>query len=177
MSVPAAPHIVLVAAVGRNGVIGRDGELPWRLATDVARFRALTRGKPVIMGRKTYQAIGRPLPDRLNIVVTRNPDFAPAGVQTATSLGAALDSASTAAAAAQVDEIAVIGGGEIYAQALPLADRVYLTKVDAAPAGDAHFPALNPQRWVEIARQAHPAGPKDDHAFEYVDYARRAWAP
>ena len=177
MTVQAPPHVALVVAAARNGVIGKEGALPWHLATDLARFRALTKGKPVVMGRKTYQAIGRPLPGRLNIVVTRNRDFAPDGVETVATIEAALARARIVAAQGQVDEVSVIGGGQIYAQALPLADRVYLTEVDAAPAGDAYFPPLDPERWVEVRREAVEAGPKDDHAFVYVDYARREGMP
>jgi dihydrofolate reductase len=165
-------HIALVAAAGRNRVIGRGGELPWHLGTDLARFRRLTRGRPMVMGRKTFETIGRPLPHRLNIVITRNPAFAPAGVETAPSLDAALERAATDARARGVNEISVIGGGEIYAQALPLADRIYLTEVDAAPEGDAYFPSFDPTTWTVVRREAHPAGPQDDHAFVFVDYAR-----
>lgn len=166
------PHIALVAAAGRNRVIGREGTLPWHLATDLARFRRLTRGKPVVMGRKTFETIGRPLPHRLNIVISRNPAFAPAGAEVVPSLEAALARAATEARARGADEISVIGGGEIYAQALPLADRIYLTEVDATPDGDAYFPHLDPGRWTVMRREAHSAGPQDDHAFVFVDYER-----
>jgi dihydrofolate reductase len=158
-------RIVLVVAVSKNGVIGRDGGLPWKLSSDLKLFRQLTLGKPVIMGRKTWESIGRPLDGRLNIVVTRGAPIAVAGVRTAASLDAALDLARTHAASDGVGEIAVIGGGEIYRQALPQADRVYLTEVDLTIAGDTTFPELDSAQWHETSRQAFAPGPKDNAAF------------
>lgn len=158
-------RIVLVVAVSKNGIIGRAGGLPWRLSSDLKLFRQLTLGKPVIMGRKTWESIGRPLDERLNIVVTRGPGIAVAGVRTAASLDAALDIARKHARAGGVEEIAVIGGGEVYQQALPLADRIYLTEVDLDVEGDTTFPTLDPAIWRETSRQAFSRGPKDSATF------------
>lgn len=140
-------RIALVVAVAENGVIGAGGALPWRIADDLAFFKRVTLGKPVIMGRKTCQSIGKPLPGRLNIVVTRDRNYAPQGVETAPSLGAALARAQAAAIALGASEIAVIGGAEIYAAALPLADRIYFTRVHASPTGDTFFPHLPEAEW------------------------------
>lgn len=163
--------ISIIVAVARNGVIGRDGKMPWHNPSELAYFKATTMGKPVIMGRKTYQSIGRPLPGRRNIVVTRDPGFAAPGVEMAASLDAAIALATTTSPGfAAPDEIMIIGGGQIYAEALPRAARVYLTRIDAAPEGDATFPALDPARWRETARRDLPQGPKDQFpatAFVY----------
>lgn len=167
------PPIALVVAVARNGVIGRGGVLPWHLGSDLKRFKALTVGKPIVMGRKTFAAIGRPLPDRTSIVVTRDPIFQAAGVTVAHSPAEALEIAATIATATGAGEVAVIGGGEVFAEVLPYADRLYVTEVDAAPAGDAIFPEIDAADWEELRREAHPAGPRDDHPFVYVDYVRR----
>ncbi len=158
-------RIVLVVAVSKNGVIGRDGGLPWTLSSDLKLFRQLTLGKPVIMGRKTWESIGRPLDKRLNIVVTRGAPIAAPEVRTAASLDDALAVARARAEADGVDEIAVIGGGEIYRQALPKADRIYLTEVDIEAEGDTIFPPLDPVTWQETSRQPYPQGPKDSAAF------------
>ncbi|HVV93471.1 MAG TPA: dihydrofolate reductase [Hyphomicrobiales bacterium] len=167
------PPVALVVAVARNGIIGRGGALPWRLRSDLKRFKALTIGKPMVMGRKTFAAIGKALPGRTTVVVTRQPDFRPADVEVAHSWPEALRRAQAVAASSGADEIAVIGGGELFTEALPDADRVYLTEVDATPEGDAFFPPLDPAEWREVRREAHPAGPADEHAFAFVDYARR----
>jgi dihydrofolate reductase len=171
----AAPHpvrIVLVAAIADNGVIGRDNALPWRLSSDLKRFKALTIGKPVVMGRKTYLSIGKPLPERTNIVVSRDESFAPPGVLVARSLEAALAAARDDAARRGVDEIAVIGGTDIFVQTMPLADRLEITHVHARPAGDTYFPPIDEARWRVIARSEHPAGPRDDASFSYATYQR-----
>ena len=133
--------IVLLAAVAENGVIGRDNALPWRLSSDLKRFKALTLGKPVVMGRKTYLSIGKPLPGRTNIVVTRDPNFRADGVVVATSVDAALEAARDDARRRGANEIMVIGGTEIFAQTMALADRLEITHVHARPAGDTFFPA------------------------------------
>jgi dihydrofolate reductase len=158
--------VALIAAVAENGVIGRDGGLPWRLPADLRRFKALTLGKPVIMGRRTWQSIGRPLPGRRNIVVSRDPDFTAEGVEVVASLDAALDRV------ADVEEAMVIGGGEIYVQALPRADRLHITHVHATVAGNAHFPAIDEALWREAAREDH-AAEGDAPAFSFVAYERR----
>ncbi|HZV81739.1 MAG TPA: dihydrofolate reductase, partial [Geobacteraceae bacterium] len=141
------------AAMASNGVIGRDGGLPWHIPTDLRHFRDLTVGHTVIMGRKTFQSIGRPLPERVTIVITRQAEFTAAGVTVAGSLQAAL------ASAAGESEVFICGGGEIYRQALPLADRIYLTLLDRPFAGDTFFPEIPPGRFDEVAREPFPGDP------------------
>jgi dihydrofolate reductase len=165
--------IALVVAVAKNGVIGRGGALPWHIRSDLRRFKALTMGKPMVMGRKTFAAIGKPLPGRTTIVATRQRGFPAEGVEVAHSWPEALRRADEIAAASGAGEIAVIGGGEMFAAALPDADVVHLTEVDAAPPGDAFFPPLDPAEWRALRREAHPAGPGDEFAFTFVDYRRR----
>ncbi len=165
--------IALIAAVARNGVIGRDNQLLWRLKTDLRRFRDLTTGKPLVMGRKTFDSIGRPLPNRDTIVVTRDPAFAAEGVQAARSLEEALALGQASAERRGVDEIMIGGGGDIYAQTIGQADRLYLTEVALAPDGDAVFPPVDSSRWREVSRRAFPAGPDDEAAFTFIDYVRR----
>ncbi|MBN9220503.1 MAG: dihydrofolate reductase [Mesorhizobium sp.] len=167
-------HVAIYVAIAENGVIGRDGGLPWRLSTDLKRFKADTMGKPIIMGRKTYEGIGRPLPGRLNIVVTRDKAWRAEGVEVANSLQDAIRLADLRGRSmAGVDEVCVIGGGEIYAQALPLADRLHVTHVLAAVDGDAHFPPIDPKSWRVVSAQDVPAGEKDSHATRYTIYERR----
>ncbi len=167
------PSIVLVVAVAENGVIGRDGALPWRLKSDMAHFRALTMGKPVVMGRKTWATLSRkPLPGRTNIVITRNSAFTAAGALVVPSVSAALAVARGDALRRGADAIMVIGGGEIFSETLPLADRLELTCVHALPEGDATFPAFAEDEWHEIARQDHPAGPDDEASFSIMTYVR-----
>jgi dihydrofolate reductase len=161
-------RISLVAAVAENNVIGCGGDMPWRLPTDLARFRALTLGKPVVMGRKTYLSLGRPLPGRDNVVVTRDPGFAAEGVRVAHSVREALRIAAALAAEHGGDEAFVIGGGETYAAALPFAGRIYLTRVHARPEGDTWFPALDPRAWQEIGRETVPAGERDTAAMTFL---------
>jgi dihydrofolate reductase len=157
--------LALVVARGSNGVIGVDGDLPWKLSSDLKRFKAITMGKPVIMGRKTWASIGRPLPGRPNLVVTRDANFKAQGASVWSNLDVAIAAAQAMAATAGIDEVCVIGGGELYTQTIDRADRLYLTEVDAAPKGDALFPAFNEQDWRETSCEDFPAGPKDDHAF------------
>lgn len=167
-------HVAIYVAIAQNGVIGRDGGLPWRLSTDLKRFKADTMGKPIIMGRKTYEGIGRPLPGRLNIVVTRDKAWRAEGIEVANMLEAAIQLATARGSSmAGVDEVCVIGGGEIYAQALPLADRLHVTHVLAAVDGDARFPPIDPQTWRLVSSQEIPAGEKDSHATRYSVYERR----
>jgi dihydrofolate reductase len=165
--------IVLVAAVGDNNVIGRDGQLPWRLKSDLAHFRAVTIHKPVVMGRKTYQSIGKPLKDRSNIVISRDATFAVPGVLTAPSFEAALELARKDAEARGADEIMIVGGSDIFAAALPLADRLEITHVHASPEGDVTFPPIDPTLWREVSRTEHAAGPQDDAGFAVATYVRR----
>lgn len=147
------PDIALVVAMADNGVIGRGGDLPWRLPEDLKYFRAVTMGKPIVMGRRTYESIGRPLPGRANIVVTRNPAFHAAGVDVAATPANALRLAERRAAEAGVAEIMIIGGAEIYRAVLPYADRIYLTEVHDAVEGDTVFPEFDRSEWRETSRE------------------------
>jgi dihydrofolate reductase len=165
--------LVLIAAVARNGVIGADNRLLWRLSSDLKRFKALTLGKPLVMGRKTFKSIGRPLPGRETIVVTRAQDFPAEGVLVAHALDAALSLAQDRAAAMGADAVVIAGGGEIYAQTLSVADRLALTEVSLAPEGDAHFPRIDPTLWREVRREPGVRGPKDEADFCFVEYERR----
>ena len=169
----AAP-VALVAAVARNGVIGAHNSLLWKLSSDLKRFRFLTMGKPVIMGRKTWDSIGRPLPGRAIIVVTRNADFAASGVLSAPSLDAAIEIAQASAAAMGSGEIIIAGGGEIYRQSIKLAERLYITEVDLTPQGDALFPKIDPAQWREASRERMIRGARDEADCVFVDYERRA---
>jgi dihydrofolate reductase len=166
-------EIVFVVAVAENGVIGAGGAMPWRLKSDLARFKALTVGKPVVMGRKTFVSVGRPLPGRTNIVITRDAGFRADGVVVTHSMGDAKAIATGDALRRFATEIAVIGGAEIYAQWMANADRLELTEVHAAPDGDTRFPPIDLAEWQEVARERHPAGPRDSVDFSYVTYRRR----
>jgi dihydrofolate reductase len=166
-------NVVLIAAVADNGVIGADGAIPWRLKTDLQRFKVLTTGKPVVMGRKTFLSLRRPLPGRTNIVMTRDADFRAPGAVVTTSLDQALDVAKGDALRRFVTEIAVIGGAEIYAQWIGRAVRLEITEVHATPAGDTRFGPIDKTVWEEVARAENPAGPDDSVAFSYVTYIRR----
>jgi dihydrofolate reductase len=165
--------LVLVAAVARNGIIGAKGGLPWRLSGDLKRFKALTWGKPLVMGRKTFESIGRALPGRETIVVTRDPAFAPSGVLVVHDLDAALDLAAERAGAMGADEIVIGGGAEIYAQTIARASRLFITEVVLDAEGEARFPPINPQEWREISREIGERGSRDDADFAFVSYERR----
>lgn len=154
--------ISLIVAVAENGVIGRNGALPWHVPSDLKTFRRLTLGKPVVMGRKTYDSIGKPLPGRDNIVVTRDAGFSAGGTERAASVDDALDIARRKATERGVDEIMVIGGAEIFALTLPLADRIYLTRIHARPDGDVTFPEPDPGIWREVSRSPLPPDARDD---------------
>jgi dihydrofolate reductase len=172
------PSLVLVVARGSNGVIGRDGDLPWRLRSDLQRFKAITIGKPCIMGRKTWESLPlRPLPGRLNVVITRDEGYGEdgqaKGALVCTSLDEAIEIAREQADEDGVDEVCVIGGAALFEAVLPRAKRLYITEVDAAPDGDVHFPDFDAERWIEVASEAHPAGEKDDHAFVFKVFERR----
>jgi dihydrofolate reductase len=169
-----APRLVLVAAVARNGVIGGSQRLPWRLSSDLKRFKALTWGKPLVMGRKTYLAIGRTLPGRETIVVTRDPDFAAPGVVVAHDLAAALDCAAERARVMGAKEIVVAGGGEIYAQTIAHAERLFITEVALDAKGETRFPPIDPRQWREVSRENGERGPRDEADFALVEYERRA---
>jgi dihydrofolate reductase len=156
------PRIAIVVAVSRNGVIGRAGGIPWRLPSDLKRFRAITMGKPIIMGRKTWESLPRkPLPGRLNIVVSRNSQYRAPGAELATSLAAALDKAGSL----RPEEIAVIGGADIYRAVLPLVTRIYLTEVDCEVDGDTFMPALDWREWRTVSVETHERGPNDAASF------------
>lgn len=164
------PQIAIVAAVARNGVIGVKNGLPWRLSTDLKRFKATTMGKPVIMGRKTWESIGRPLPGRTNIVVTRNAFYKAEGAMVAASLSEAIDMAISGED--MVEEVCVIGGGQIYREAMPIADRLYITRVEAEPEGDTGFPPIDEAIWRVVTQEAFPGGEKDSYATRFVIYQR-----
>ncbi len=165
--------LVLVAAVARNGVIGANGGLPWRLSSDLKRFKALTWGKPLVIGRKTFESIGRALPGRETIVVTRDPTFAPSGVLVALNLDAGLDLAGERACALGTDEIIIGGGAEIYAQTIARARRLFVTEVALDAEGEARFPPIDPLEWREIQRETGERGPRDDADFAFVEYERQ----
>lgn len=177
MSGPGAavqtPIIALVVAMGENRAIGKDGNLPWHLSSDLRYFRKVTLGKPIIMGRRTFESFGRVLDRRLNIILTRDPAYLVEGAVVVRSLAEAFDIARRAAKDAGVGEIMVIGGENIFREALPQAGRIYLTEVDARPEADTWFPEFDRRRWREMSREAHAAGPKDDHAFSFVVLDRK----
>jgi dihydrofolate reductase len=158
--------ISIIVAVAENGAIGSDNRLPWRLPDDLKRFKALSLGKPVVMGRRTFDSIGRPLPGRTNIVVSRQSGLAIDGVIVAHSLDAAL------AAAGSASEIVVIGGAEIYRQVLPRTDTIHLTRVHASIAGDVFFPELDPAKWRQTGVEHHAADERHQYAFSFVTLQR-----
>ena len=168
------PRLALVVARARNGVIGKDGGLPWRLRSDLQRFKAVTMGKPCIMGRRTWESLPlKPLPGRLNLVLSKDESFEARGALVCTTLDEAVEIARETAEEDGVDEICVIGGVALFAMALPRAKRLYLTEVEAEPEGDAVFPAFDEAAWKEVSSEAHPAGEKDDHAFVFRILERR----
>jgi dihydrofolate reductase len=166
--------LTLVAAVADNDVIGQGGRLPWRLKSDMQHFRAVTMGKPVVMGRKTHLSIGRPLAGRTNIVVSRDHAFTAPGVLVTPSVDAALTVARGDALRRSADAIVVIGGADIYAQTIARADRLVITRVHLQSNGDAKFPPIDPNVWKEVERTGHRAGPDDDANFTVLVYQRRA---
>jgi dihydrofolate reductase len=165
--------IVLVAAVAENGIIGRGNTLPWRLKSDMQHFRALTMGKPVVMGRKTFLSIGKPLAGRTTIVVSRDHAFAAPGIVVASGLDAALTVARGDALRRNADAIIIAGGAEIYTQVLPQASQLAITHVHKEVDGDARFPKIDLALWREAARSEHPAAAEDEAAFAFVTYARQ----
>lgn len=169
----AGPVITLVAGVSENGIIGRDGWMPWKLSSDLKRFKADTMGKPIIMGRKTWEGIGRPLPGRLNIVVTRDKTYSAEGAAVVRSLDEALAVARADAERSGAEEICVVGGGQIYGQAMPLAGRLRLTRVLAHLEGDTAFPRIDPAAWRLAHSEEVPMGEKDSHPTRYEVYERR----
>ena len=153
--------ISIVVAAAENNVIGLRGELPWHLPEDLKHFRSITMGKPIVMGRLTHESIGKALPGRRNIVISRQADYTAAGCDVVESPAAALD------AVVDADEVMIIGGGRIYAQMLSMAQRIYLTRVQAEPPGDAYFPALNESEWRRIGHENFPAGPARAAGFSF----------
>jgi dihydrofolate reductase len=164
--------LALVAAVSRNGIIGANGGLPWRLSSDLKRFKALTWGRPLVIGRKTFGSIGRALPGRETIVITRDPAFAPPDVLVAHNVAAGLDLAAKRAGAMGASEIIIGGGGEIYAQTIARASRLLITEVALDAEGEARFPPIDPHEWKEISREAGERGPRDEGDFAFVEYER-----
>ena len=162
----------LIVAVAENGVIGRNNALPWHLPEDLKYFKRVTLGKPIVMGRKTYESIGKPLPGRTNIVISRNPAYAADGVRVVGSLDEALSLAEDIALIDGVDELMVIGGAAIYAEALPRAERLYLTRVHAEVAGDAHLPELDLAAWRERSREQHAASETNPYDYSFIVYER-----
>lgn len=158
-----------VVAIADNGVIGREGGLPWRQSSDLKRFKAVTMGKPVIMGRKTFESIGKPLPGRRNIVITRNAGYRAEGADVVSGVEEALELAEAGGA----EEACIIGGGEIYRQSMARADRLDVTHVLAAVEGDTRFPEIDPAIWKAVSSEDVPAGEKDTHATRRVVYERR----
>jgi len=173
MSVP----IALIAAVAANGVIGSHGDMPWRLPSDFAYFKRMTLGKPLIMGRRTFESIGRPLPGRTNIVVSATPGYQPEGVLVIDSLAAALDHAQAIAAADGVDEVMIGGGATLYETTMGIADKLYITHVALSPEGDTTFPPIDLSIWEVIDQPAVPGSAKDSAAFTVKTYGRRRGAP
>ena len=163
----APARIALFVAIADNGVIGRDGGLPWRLSSDLKQFRRLTMGKPLIMGRKTFASLGKPLDGRDNIVVTRDQGFEAQGVIVVHSLDGAVSRARECAAGRGVHEIVVMGGAAIYREALAIADRIYLTRVNAAVPGDVRFPPMDWSKWRTVSCESYEKGPKDDFDFTF----------
>jgi len=159
--------ISLVVAASKNNVIGRDRGLPWHLPDDLRHFKRLTTGKPVIMGRRTFESIGRPLPDRRNIVLTRDPDYTAEGCDVVSSVDEALNLVAGAG------EAMVIGGGQVYRDFLPSADRLYLTRVQAEVDGDTYFPEITETEWLLVSTEHHAADDRHDYAFDLMVFERR----
>ena len=166
-------RLAVIVAAAENGVIGRNNALPWHLSEDLQHFKRVTMGKPIVMGRKTFESIGRPLPGRTNIVITRREDYQAGGVRVVAGLDDALRLAEDVALIDGVEELVVIGGAEIYAAALPRAQRLYLTEVHADVAGDAVLPAVDWSEWREISRERHAAVPPNPYDYSFVLLERR----
>jgi dihydrofolate reductase len=166
-------NLAFVVAAAKNGVIGRNGGMPWRLPTDLKHFRSLTMGKPIVMGRRTWDSIGRALPGRETIVVTRDPNFSVEGAHVAHSVEQGLQLAEKQAERMGADTIMIVGGSDIFAALMDRADVIHLTEVDLAPDGDVKFPPLDPAQWVEIACEAPPRAANDEANVRFLTYARR----
>ncbi len=164
----------MIAAVADNGVIGADGKIPWRISSDMAFFRKTTLGKPIVMGRKQFETVGKPLPGRTNIVVSRQRGYQPDGVLVINELVAAIHHAKTIAEADAAEEVMIIGGGQIYAEAMALADRLYVSHVALSPAGDIVFPAIDTAQWSVLEDIAPETSPRDGAVYRITVYQRRA---
>ncbi|WP_332688888.1 dihydrofolate reductase [Devosia sp.] len=165
--------IAMIAGVAENGVIGSDQSIPWRVPSDMAFFKRTTLGKPIVMGRKQYETVGKGLPGRTNIVITRQQGYQPEGVLVFHDIEAALAKAREIAEADGVDEIMIIGGGELYAQLMGRADRLYITHIDLAPAGDVRFPVIAPEQWTVVDLPEVAPSPKDEATYRVKVYERR----
>ena len=165
--------IAMIAGVARNDVIGANGGIPWKIPSDMGFFKRTTMGKPIVMGRKQYETVGRPLPGRSNIVVTRKAGYQPEGVIVVHSLEAGLAKAQEIAASEGASEVMIIGGGDIYSQAMPLADRLYISHVDLAPEGEILFPRIDPELWRVVDEPEVPPSDKDSASFRVRVYERR----
>lgn len=172
-----ALDLAVVAAIADNGVIGRDNKLIWRLKSDLKRFRRLTMGKPLLMGRRTHESIGVPLPGRETIVLTSRRDYDGPGIHVAHSVGEGMALGEVLGQRMRADALMVIGGGRVFEETMALADRLYLTLVEAEPAGDVIFPAWDRLAFRETRRERHPAGADDEHAFTFLDLERRPGPP
>ncbi|MFQ1802804.1 type 3 dihydrofolate reductase [Aeromonas veronii] len=161
--------ISMIAAMAHDRVIGKDNQMPWHLPADLAHFKRVTLGKPVLMGRKTFESIGRPLPGRRNLVISRNPDYQVEGIEVVGSVEAAL----ALLAGSSVEELMVIGGGHLYAEMLPSADCLYLTQIDLAVEGDTRFPAFDDGQWQRVDCESHPADEKNPHPYSFETWQRR----
>ncbi|MFM4835843.1 type 3 dihydrofolate reductase [Aeromonas veronii] len=161
--------ISMIAAMAHDRVIGKDNQMPWHLPADLAHFKRVTLGKPVLMGRKTFESIGRPLPGRRNLVISRNPDYQAEGIEVVGSVEAAL----ALLAGSSVEELMVIGGGHLYAEMLPSADCLYLTQIDLAVEGDTRFPAFDDGHWQRVDCESNPADEKNPHPYSFETWLRR----
>ncbi|MBL0480370.1 type 3 dihydrofolate reductase [Aeromonas veronii] len=161
--------ISMIAAMAHDRVIGKDNQMPWHLPADLAHFKRVTLGKPVLMGRKTFESIGRPLPGRRNLVISRNPGYQAEGIEVVGSVEAAL----ALLAGSSVEELMVIGGGHLYAEMLPSADCLYLTQIDLAVEGDTRFPAFDDGQWQRVDCESHPADEKNPHPYSFETWQRR----
>ena len=161
--------ISMIAAMAHDRVIGKDNQMPWHLPADLTHFKRVTLGKPVLMGRKTFESIGRPLPGRRNLVISRNPDYQAEGIEVVGSVEAAL----ALLAGSSVEELMVIGGGHLYAEMLPSADCLYLTRIDLAVEGDTRFPAFDDGQWQRVDCESHPADEKNPHPYSFEAWLRR----
>ncbi|EJF88641.1 dihydrofolate reductase [Bartonella tamiae] len=166
------PSLALIVAVSKNGVIGRDGTMPWKLSTDLQRFKKITMAKPIIMGRKTWDSLGRPLPGRLNIVLSKDQTFKPNGAVVVHTLNEAYSLGKKEALRAGQSSVFVIGGGDIFKQSLEIADYIYMTEILSEIEGDTFFPSFDSSRWTEILSETVPKGEKDSHPTRFVIYQR-----